>query len=94
MVAPYPGGAGVASKISSYGIEKFATTLTNGSAGTEARSATQDGNYRHGDVAAEPASGTPVTTLRTRPGPICRCPELNETFLFMLPGWTAEKVMS
>ena len=23
-----------------------------------------------------------------------RCPELNETFSFMLPGWTAEKVGS
>ena len=55
--------------------------------------------------------GTPVSVLRTRPGParrdwatiiyfsygklghgVGRCPELNETFPYMLLGWSAEKV--
>ena len=51
-IAPHPGVAGVAFQTSTHGIGKFATTLTGGSAGTEARSATQDR-----DFAAGPASG-------------------------------------
>ena len=56
-VASYPGGTGVASQTGTYGIVKFTTAFTDGSAGTESRSTTQDRNYRHGHFAAEPAFG-------------------------------------
>ena len=51
-----PGGAGVASQTSTHAIGKFATMDTGRNAGTEARTATQDWDYRHGDFAAKPVS--------------------------------------
>ena len=65
----------------------------------------QDRDYRDGDLAAALASGCVGCGLAGAiwDTVVCfscgksghgegRCPELNETFPFMLPGWTAEKV--
>ena len=110
-VAPHPGGAGVASQTSTHGIEKLVSALTGGSAGTKARSTSQDRITDMETLLQSLLPGTLVPASWTRPGPIrrdwatvvcfsCgkaghgvgRCPELNETFPFMLPGWAAEKV--
>ena len=66
MIAPHPSSAGVTSKTSTHGIGKFATMHTGGSTGTEACSAIQDRDYRHGDFAAGPASGESGLGLATR----------------------------
>ena len=110
-IAPQQGVTGVASQASTHGVRKLATTLTGGSAGTEAHFHLP--KLELPTFATRPASGDTSRGLGARPGPIrrdwattvCfsggkaahgvgRCPQLNETFPFMLTGWTAEKVGS
>ena len=55
MVASIPVSAGAASQTDTHGVGKFVTAPTGGSAGTEAHPATQNRDYRHGDLAAVPA---------------------------------------
>ena len=57
MVASNLVGVSATSQTDTHGVGKFVTALTGGSAGTEAHSATQDRDYRHGYFAAAFDSG-------------------------------------
>ena len=50
-------GVGIAPQTDTHGVGKSVTVITGRSAGTEAHSATQNRDYRHGDFVAVVASG-------------------------------------